>query len=103
MNDKKNFKIISGIRFPAELSDYQCHLSLFLNAPKMQKYPDDIWDLNGQQAFYTGAGRFEHARIIGKILFLKAFEWHLWSDAIVGKACNSNWLAICGCGASSKS
>src|SRR5438552_3867447 len=68
----------------------------------MQEKPDEIF-LNGEQFFYTGTGRFEHAHIIGKILYPKTFEWHDWSKKIIGKACESDWLAICGCGASSKS
>lgn len=94
-------KIISGIKFPADLDDFRCQLKLFLLAPQFQVEPTVFQ--NGQPSVYCGQGRFEHARIISKILFPKSFEWHGWSERIVGKACNSIRLAICGCGTSSKS
>src|SRR5260370_42158334 len=102
MSAENKRKIISGIPFPAEATDLVCHLQLFLNAPELLSTPGK-WKENGEQVFYTGQGRFEHAQIVAKILFPKAFEWHEWSETIVRKACESDWLAISGPGASSKS
>jgi hypothetical protein len=82
--------------------DFQCQLFLFLHAPEFQKNPAWV-NQNGEQRVYCGQGRFEHAKLISRILFPKAFEWHGWSERIVSKACEADWLAICGCGASSKS
>lgn len=98
----EKFRNVCGIPFPAEQSDLICHLELFRDAPRMQQFPDQIF-IHGQQCFYTGTGRFEHANIISKILYPKAFEWHKWTSMIQRKACESPLLAICGCGASSKS
>lgn len=66
---------------------------LFLKAPELQK----------KDSQYTGEGRIEHARIIARILWPKAFQWHPWSETIVTAACDSEYLCITGCGASSKS
>jgi hypothetical protein len=99
---RKDFKIISGIPFPADEYDLKCQLFLFLQAPRFQKYPNDIV-VCGQDCVYTGLGRAEHAKIISQILFPKTFEWHPWSERIIGRACESQRLAICGCGTSSKS
>lgn len=76
------------------MPDLLCHLQLFLKAPEFQKQGSSI---------YTGTGRAEHSRIISKILWPKAFEWHDWSSLIDENACDAPRLAITGCGASSKS
>lgn len=89
----KDSKIISGLSFPAEMPDLLCHLQLFLKAPELQK--------NG--SVYNGEGRIEHARTVAKILWPKTFQWHAWSEEIVRKACETDYLCITGCGASSKS
>lgn len=75
------------------MPDLLCHLQLFLKAPQFQK----------EDSVYTGEGRIEHAKIVAQILWPKTFQWHPWSEAIVGKACESDYLCITGCGASSKS
>lgn len=93
---------MSGIPFPVDWSDLLCHLQLFLHAPKFQREPKPYF-FNGQEGFYTGSGRFEHSKIISKILWPKAFEWHEWSEQVDRKACESDYLCITGCGASSKS
>jgi hypothetical protein len=87
-------KIISGFEFPFEMPDLMCHLQLFLKAPKFQREGSSI---------YTGEGRMEHARVVAKILWPKAFQWHDWSEKIVAAACDCDYLCITGCGASSKS
>jgi hypothetical protein len=84
------------------LDDLRCHLALFAIAPKWQAEPEKA-KLFGQPVTYAGLGRFDHAKIISKILFPKAYEWHPWAELIVRSACEQDWLAICGCGASSKS
>lgn len=100
--DKGNLRIICGIPFPAETTDLVAHLQLFLRAPIFQAAPERLF-IGGEQVFYTGAGRLEHARVVSKIIAPKAFEWHDWSEQIMRKACESDWLAICGPGASGKS
>src|SRR5437868_4147497 len=102
ISQEQSLRIVCGIPFPSDANDFVCHLYLFLRAPEFQRSPEKII-INGEKVFYTGQGRFEHARIVAKILWPKAFEWHRWSEAIVGKACESDWLAITGPGASSKS
>src|SRR6476620_7270887 len=86
-------KIISGFEFPSDMPDLMCHLQLFLKAPEFQK----------KDSLYCGEGRIEHARVISKILWPKAFQWHTWSEKIVSAACDSEYLCITGCGTSSKS
>lgn len=98
----ESYKLVCGIPFSPATNDLMAHLALFRSAPRFQAKPDDIF-IRGQQFFYSGAGRFEHAQVVSKLLFPKAFEWHDWARLIVGKACESEWLAVCGCGASSKS
>src|SRR5262249_18515921 len=73
---------------------------LFLHAPKIKGMKTK---LNGEYFTYTGSGRFDHAQMIGKILFPDLFEWHEWSLDIMEEACTKEWLFISGCGASSKS
>ncbi len=84
------------------MPDLMCQLQLFLRAPEFQRFPDRIHD-NERQYFYEGEGRFEHSKMISQILYRKAFEWHEWSEQIGRKACESDYLCITGCGASSKS
>lgn len=67
----------------------------------MQKEPEI--NQNGELCVYSGQGRFEHSKVLSQIMYPKAFEWHEWSDRIERKACESLFLFICGCGASSKS
>jgi hypothetical protein len=98
---KNNLRFVSGIPFPAEWPDLLCQLQLFLKAPEFQRTENLI--VNGESVIYTGQGRFEHSRIISKILWPKAFEWHSWSEQVDRKACESQYLAVSGCGASSKS
>src|SRR4029077_15688523 len=99
---EKSFRFVSGIPFPAEWPDLLCHLRLFLLAPEYQSKPDDII-IGNEKRIYTGEGRFEHSKIISKILWPKAFEWHEWAEKLDRTACESENLAVCGCGASSKS
>jgi hypothetical protein len=101
MSTKKE-RLVCGIPFPAEWPDLLCHLQLFLKSPEFQKNPDNLI-INGEQRIYTGQGRFEHSKIISKILWPKAFEWHEWSEMVDRKACESQYLSVSGCGASSKS
>jgi hypothetical protein len=86
-------KYISGFDFPVDTPDLVAHLMLFLKAPELQK----------KDSQYTGEGRIEHARIIARILWPKAFQWSPWSERILTAACDSEYLCITGCGASSKS
>lgn len=95
-------KIVSGIPFPEDWPDLFCQLKLFLKAPEFQNDPDNI-QVDGEPCVYTGEGRFEHSRNISKILWPRAFEWHSWSEQVDRKACESEYLCITGCGASSKS
>ncbi len=101
MSNEK-YRLVCGIPFPVDQSDLQVHLQLFLKAPDFQREPDKIYVRN-QQFFYSGQGRLEHAQIVAKIIWPKAFQWHGWSEKIVGAACESDYLCITGCGASSKS
>lgn len=98
---QNKFRFVSGIPFPAEWPDLLCQLQLFLKAPEFQRTENLI--VNGESRIYTGQGRFEHSQIISKILWPKAFEWHSWSEQVDRKACESQYLAVSGCGASSKS
>ncbi len=95
-------KIISGVPFPPDWDDLRCHLALFLAAPRWQARPEKARFFK-QPVQYTGQGRFEHSKIISQILYPKAFEWHEWAELIGRSACEQDWLAVCGCGASSKS
>ncbi len=99
---EKEFRWICGVPFPPDWDDFRCHLALFLAAPRWQANPDKA-TLFKQPVEYCGQGRFEHCQIISKILFPKAYEWHDWAELIVRNACERDWMAICGCGASSKS
>jgi len=99
---EKSFRFVSGIPYPAETPDLLCHLNLFLKAPEFQRDPDNII-IRGEKHIYTGEGRHQHSKIISKILWPKAFEWHEWAEKLDRAACESENLAVCGCGASSKS
>lgn len=104
MSNKKTapqLKFISGIPFPADRPDLLCHLHLFRHAPQYQTA--QTIEVDDQPCVYTGDGRFEHAKIIIQILFPKKFEWHDWSDLLISRACEHEWLFVTGCGASSKS
>ncbi len=59
--------------------------------------------MRGKDFIYDGAGRFEHVQVCSKIIWPKTYQWHSWGEQIVRKACDSDYLCICGCGASSKS
>ena len=98
----KEYKLVCGIPFPVDQTDLQTHLQLFLKAPELQAKPDQIF-INGQQFFYSGEGRFEHAQVVAKILWPQTFQWHSWSKQIVRNECDSEYLCITGCGTSSKS
>jgi hypothetical protein len=102
VSQENNVRNVCGISFPADWTDFQCHRYLFLKAPQFQ-IPGAKLRVEGQEVVYTGQGRLEHAKVISKILWPKTFEWHEWSEQIVGRACDSPWLAISGPGASSKS
>lgn len=99
MDDR--YKLVCGIPFSLDENDLMVHLQLFLRAPDLQK-SGEAW-IRGQPFVYTGEGRAEHSRIISRILWPKAFEWHDWSTLIDENACEHPRLAITGCGASSKS
>ncbi len=99
---EKEFRWICGVPFPADWDDLRCHLALFAIAPKWQAEPERA-KLFGQPVTYCGGGRFEHSKVISKILFPKAFEFHAWSELMVRNACEQDWLAICGAGATGKS
>lgn len=92
---------MNGIPFPADWPDLLCHLQLFLKAPDFQK--EDNLIVNGEPCVYTGEGRFYHSRIVSKIMWPKSFEWHPWAEKIDRAACESSYLCVSGCGASSKS
>jgi hypothetical protein len=63
--NSQSINIISGFDFPVDTPDLVAHLMLFLKAPELQK----------KDSQYTGEGRIEHARIIARILWPKAFQW----------------------------
>jgi hypothetical protein len=100
---KSTTKIIDGLHFPAEATDFHCHLYLFKYAPVLQANPDTAVK-DGEKVFYSGTGRYSHARAMAEILWPKAFEWHKWSEQSFRSASSDNkWLALTGCGASGKS
>jgi hypothetical protein len=100
-------RVIHGVTFPPHFTDFHALLWLFHFAPRLTI--DPYWrpagaiDSNPSELPYDGFGRFQHSKQIGQMLFPKAFEWHLWSDLIVEKACLAHILAITGPGASGKS
>src|SRR6266404_5489380 len=98
----KSLRFVCGVPFPAEWPDLLCHLQLFLKAPELQKNPENLI-ANGKPCIYTGEGRFHHSKTISKILWPKSFEWHNWATKIDRAACESDYLCVTGCGASSKS
>jgi hypothetical protein len=95
-------KFLCGVQFPIEWQDFHCLLWLFNFAPRLQKEP--LWRPGNQIADtpYDGLGRFDHVKTITKLIWPQ-FEFHPWSSRILSKACESDYLAVCGCGASSKS
>lgn len=99
MDDR--YKLVCGIPFGLDETDLMVHLQLFLRAPELQQKGEII--IRGEPFVYTGQGRYQHSKLISQILYPKAMQWHSWSELITQNACEHSVLAICGCGASSKS
>lgn len=98
-------KLVSGVSFPENYTEFQCQLYLFYFGNKLAA--DPYWrpekSQNPSATPYTGEGRFEHFYILGKMLFPKSFEWHDWSIKASRVFCENKNSAITACGGASKS
>jgi hypothetical protein len=110
MEKSRALKTIDGIVFPAKWPDFLCLLWLFRFGNALADDPDRrviklARDLPGapERNIYTGAGRFDHAVTLSKVLFRKKFEWHDWSERAIRLFSENPWACITGCGGSSKS
>jgi hypothetical protein len=105
LKKSKEVKIISGVSFQPNTHDLVALLWLFLYARILQD--DPVWrpegwfDANPEP--YTGAGRFEHAKLFAQIVWPKGFEWHDWSERDVQSFCEYAQTAISGGAGTGKS
>lgn len=94
-------KIVDGVVFPPNISDFHCQLWLARYASVLES--DPCWRPSGiRGAPYCGAGKFSHYhRLIESIL--PSFEWQDNSEVLVKACCEHSSVAACGGAATGKS
>lgn len=94
-------KLIDGVKFQAEVSDFHCQLWLFRYAPIL--VADPTWRPSGKPGSpYCGTGRYSHCRLLIETL-IPSFEWHDWAEKQIRAFCEYPSVSMSGAGGSGKS